>query len=110
MKELHVEGVATHDDPESCGGAREDAAEALTGARTGRVSSREISLSTTPTLSRETEGNTTDTAIARWTPVGRGHRPLARTEPFCARTGRSPHRPRTMAPRAASGRLGADSR
>jgi hypothetical protein len=29
MKESHVEGVATHDDPESCGGVREDVAEAL---------------------------------------------------------------------------------
>jgi hypothetical protein len=28
MKELHVEGVATHDDPESCAGVREDAGEA----------------------------------------------------------------------------------
>ena len=29
MREPHVEGPATHDDPESCGGAREDAAEAF---------------------------------------------------------------------------------
>ncbi len=29
MKELHVEGVATHDGPEPCGRAREGAAEAL---------------------------------------------------------------------------------
>ena len=29
MKELHVEGVATHDDPESCVGAREDDGEAF---------------------------------------------------------------------------------
>ncbi len=29
MRESHVEGVATHDGPESCGGAREDAVEAL---------------------------------------------------------------------------------
>jgi hypothetical protein len=29
MKELHVEGLATHDGPESCGGAREGAAEAF---------------------------------------------------------------------------------
>ena len=36
MKELYIEGVATHDDPESCVGARKDAGEALTGARAGR--------------------------------------------------------------------------
>jgi RNA-directed DNA polymerase len=28
MRELHVEGVAIHDDPEPCGGIREDAVEA----------------------------------------------------------------------------------
>ena len=37
MQELHIEGVATHDDPESCVGAREDVGEALTGARAGRA-------------------------------------------------------------------------
>ena len=41
MKESYVEGLAAHDGPESCGGARKDVAEALTGVRAGRVSSRE---------------------------------------------------------------------
>jgi len=41
MKESHVEGLAAHDGPESCGGARKGVAEALTGVRTGRVLSRE---------------------------------------------------------------------
>ena len=45
MQESYVEGVATHDDPESCAGAREGVGEALTGARTGRVLSREINRS-----------------------------------------------------------------
>jgi len=45
MKEPHVEGVATHDDPESCVDTREGVGEALTGARTGRVLSREINRS-----------------------------------------------------------------
>jgi hypothetical protein len=35
MKELYVEGVATHDDPESCAGVRKGAGEALTGAHVG---------------------------------------------------------------------------
>jgi RNA-directed DNA polymerase len=35
MEELYVEGLASHDDPESCAGAREGAGEALTGARAG---------------------------------------------------------------------------
>ena len=42
MKESHVEGKANHDDPESCTDVREDGGEALTGACTGRVLSREM--------------------------------------------------------------------
>ena len=41
MKESYVEGLATHDGPESCGGARKGVVEALTGVRAGRVFSRE---------------------------------------------------------------------
>ncbi len=41
MKEPYAEGLATHGDPESCGGDREVAAEALTGAHAGRALSRE---------------------------------------------------------------------
>ena len=37
MRELCIEGVATHDDPESCVGVREGEGEALTGARVGRA-------------------------------------------------------------------------
>ena len=37
MRELYIEGVATHDDPESCVGVREGVGEALTGARAGRA-------------------------------------------------------------------------
>jgi hypothetical protein len=37
MREPHVEGVANHGDPESCGDPRERAIEALTGARAGRA-------------------------------------------------------------------------
>ena len=37
MKALYVEGPATHDDPESCVGAREDDGEALIGAHAGRA-------------------------------------------------------------------------
>lgn len=48
MKEPYVEGVATHGDPESCADAREGSGEALTGARTGSVLSREINKSGEP--------------------------------------------------------------
>ena len=37
MKELYIEGVATHDGPESCVGVREGGGEALTGVRAGRA-------------------------------------------------------------------------
>jgi RNA-directed DNA polymerase len=43
MKEPNIEGVTNHDDPESCAVAREGVGEAWTGARAGRVFSREIS-------------------------------------------------------------------
>ena len=41
MKEPHVEGLATHDDPESCVAIREGGVEALTGAPMGWVLSHE---------------------------------------------------------------------
>ena len=41
MKEPYIEDLASHDDPESCAGIRKGAGEALTGARAGRVLSRE---------------------------------------------------------------------
>lgn len=58
MKEPHIEGVATHDDPESCAAIREGRREALTGARTGSVLSRENRQSGTPTQLLYAEGNT----------------------------------------------------
>jgi hypothetical protein len=46
MKESHIEGVAIHDDPESCAGSRKAGREVLTGAHTGSVLSREITMAT----------------------------------------------------------------
>jgi hypothetical protein len=105
MKEPHVEGVANHDGPESCVGAREGDGEALTGVRMGRVLGREIRQFGVLTLLTEAEGNTTGVVIARRRATPRGRRPLARAESFCARTGRSARRPWQLAPWAASGRL-----
>ena len=64
MQESNVEGVATHDVPESCAVVREDGGEALTGVGVGRVLSGEIRYFRAPTLLTEAEGNmvTTDTA------------------------------------------------
>jgi len=71
MREPDTEGVATHGDPESCGGVREGAVEALTGARMGRVLSREIRSPRAPTLLREAEGNMhrTESREARCSPA-----------------------------------------
>ena len=44
MQESYGEGLATHTDPESCGAACKGGVEALTGARAGRVLSRETGL------------------------------------------------------------------
>ena len=58
MKELHIEGVATHDDPESCAGVREGGGEVLTGARAGwAIEPRKSNESGVPTLSKCAEGN-----------------------------------------------------
>jgi hypothetical protein len=44
MEESDIEGLATHDGPESCVGARKDAGEALTGGVQARLLSRENSI------------------------------------------------------------------
>jgi len=104
MKEPHTEGLATHGGPESCVGLREEAGEALTGGCAGTVLSREIRQFGVPTPLSEAEGNTEVTASARWHRTPRGRRPVARTQPFCARTGRSHVYLGTMVAQATSGR------
>jgi hypothetical protein len=44
MKVSYVKGLANHNGPESCGGARKSDGEALTGVRAGWVLSREMDL------------------------------------------------------------------
>ncbi len=57
MKVRYRKGVANHPDPESCGGVREGATEALTGESAGQPLSREIRQSGAPTLLSEAEGD-----------------------------------------------------
>ena len=110
MQESNIEGIATHDGPESCAVARKGEGEALTGVRTGRVLSREINGSGVPTLLSEAEGYTDGDAIASRRTTSRGRRPLACAESSCARTGRSSGRSSRMARRDASGRPEAERR
>jgi len=90
MKESYDEGVASHIDPESCAGVHKGLSEALTGARAGRVWSREILLkSREPTWWDEAEGNNGRIDNARGVRSLRGRRPRARTETPGAGIGRS---------------------
>jgi len=104
MKESHVEGLASHNGPESCAGGREAAREALTGVRTGRVLSREKGAIRvlTPLLWAEGDMDMHDKASAYLTL--RGRRPLACAKTPCARTGRSCIFPTEMERRNVLGR------
>ena len=68
MKVRYRKGIANRPDPESCGGVREGAVEALTGESAGQPLSREIILSGAPTLLIEAEGNTGEGATRESSP------------------------------------------
>ena len=89
MKESYIEGVAIHDDPESCAGSREAEREELTGAHTGSVLSREITTIRVPTLLSSAEGYIHQRRNRESLVALRGRRPDTCVEPSCARTGRS---------------------
>lgn len=110
MKEPYIEGVATHGDPESCTAGRKAVREALTGALTGWVLSREISQSRMPRKLCNPKATRPVCASASSRTILRGRRPHAREESFCTGTGRSLRRPTEMVGRAASRRLEAQSR
>jgi hypothetical protein len=81
MKEMYDQGLANQIDPESCVGVREDASEALTGARAGWLLSLVSVLS--PGCRHSfgwVEGNMDRFASARTGPTPRGLRTQARTE------------------------------
>jgi hypothetical protein len=103
MKEWYVEGLATHDGPESCAASRKGSGEALTGVRAGWILSREAVFLATPTPWRCGEGKTGRVDIARRSRVLRGLRPRARTEKLRTRTGRLCARPQLIEPWAVSG-------
>ncbi len=57
MQALRVEGPATHNDPESCAGIREEVGEALTGARAGQAIEPRNYEAGVPTVSPKPEGH-----------------------------------------------------
>jgi hypothetical protein len=63
MQTLYIEGLATHGDPESCVGTREDDGEALAGAHAGRAIEPRNNYFGVPTMFLQTEGNTAGGAI-----------------------------------------------
>jgi hypothetical protein len=71
MEESYVKGLANHNGPESCGGARKGEAEALTGERAGRVLSREMNLDrdADPVGERGRRQSTSRKGEARWYPA-----------------------------------------
>ncbi len=89
MRELYIEGVATHGGPESCVDVCEDGSEALTGVVQAGLLSREITQFGVPTLSKCAEGHTSGGASASRQGTPRGQRTWACTKSPCARTGRS---------------------
>src|SRR5664280_2879345 len=103
MEELHVEGVAAHDDPEACVDDPQGRGEALTGACAGRaIEPRNQGVRGADVVTR-TEGTIAGGASASRQGTPRGQRTRACTEPPCARTGRSHDCPPT---RRGAGRSG----
>jgi RNA-directed DNA polymerase len=80
MRVLYIEGVATHDGPESCAGVREGVGEALAGVVRAGLLSRESSWFGVPTLSQKAEGHVCGGAIASRRGTPRGQRAWARSE------------------------------
>jgi hypothetical protein len=104
MKEPYIEGLASHDGPESCVYGGNPLREALTGVRVGRVLSSEKLRSRVPTPSQGAEGHVLRGVFACLEVTLRSLRPLACAETPCARTGRSTSCPHWMAVGVASGR------
>ena len=80
MRVPYGEGLASHTGPESCGGDREVAVEALTGVRAGWVLSLENVYVRGADGLRPPQGNTGRFATARTGRAPRGLRPHARTQ------------------------------
>jgi hypothetical protein len=88
MKVPHVEVLAKHSGPESCGGYGNIAAEALTGESVGGTLSSEITAFRVPTLLPDGEGHVSYSVIASYGRTWRSLSTLACVEAFCTGIGR----------------------
>ena len=88
MKVPHVEVLARHSGPESCGGYGNIAAEALDRGSVGGLLSSEITSIQVPTLLPDGEGHVFHSVIASYGRTCAESKNLACVEAFCARIGR----------------------
>ena len=88
MQVSHSEGLANHTGPESCGGIREDAGEALTGERIGQPLAAKSPFDSGADALDNAEGNT-GVAISRAPSHPACSKTLACAEALCTGTGRS---------------------
>ena len=91
IKESNISGIANQDIPESCVVGREANIEALAGADAGRVLSHEIITSECRRCWVTRKALCSKAVSQALRVTQRGHRPYARIEPSCTRTGRSHH-------------------
>jgi len=103
MKESYVEGLAAHDGPESCGDACKGVVEALTGARAGRVFSRENNL---PPGCRRRKERRKATSEATLAPVAPEPRAVRDPEHVRKHLAREPGDPLSPGPNGRTGRVG----
>ncbi len=103
MKESYVEGLAAHDGPESCGGARKGVVEALTGVRAGRVFSRE---SNHPPGCRRRKQRRKATSEATLSPVAAEPRAVKDPEHVRKHLAREPGDPLSTGADGWTGRIG----
>jgi len=103
MKESYVEGLAAHSGPESCVVAREGRGEALTGARAGRVLSRESDISPGCRRRRRRRKATLGASIARDASSPRAVRDPEHVRKYLAR---EPGDPMFAGPDGGTGRVG----
>ena len=89
MKEPYMKDPASHHNPESCAGLREEMGEALTGESAGRAMELRKHQFRGPILLVEGEGNTRVRVMASGPSPQRSRRTMACVDTPWARTGRS---------------------